>query len=210
MGKSLTEAFEGMRSIIVLSTRSKTPTEDLGVALTPHLVQTQGAVKMIRDLRLDRDWDRHCKAMSEMLACLSWVFLQAPKQLPTSLIKESLGSAEFWTNRIRKDFKGKDEKQITFCDNIKKVITGLVEYVEDYHKTGLTWNARGTSLAESVIRLSDEPTDNQDVMKSPKQRHPTLAVAPGGNLAGLMGELSKRKNADGSSAATGLKHVSCC
>lgn len=208
MGKCITEAWEGVRSIIVLASRSKAPTEEMAVALAPHLEQTQNAVKKIRTLKLGREWDRHHKAVCEMLSCVSWILMCAPRQLPSSIVKDSLGSAEFWSNRIRKDFKGKDEKQIAFCDNIKKCLTGLVEYVEANHKTGLTWNPRGTSLAESAIRLSDEPTANDEVMKSPKQRHPTLGKAiPGGNVGGLMGELNKRKSADGSSAATGLKHV---
>jgi adenylyl cyclase-associated protein len=208
MGKSLTEAWESIRTIIVLASRAKAPTEELGVALAPHLAATQAAVKQIRDLKLDRDWDRHYKAVVEMLSCLSWILYKAPKGLPSTVVKDAIGSAEFWSNRIRKDFKGKDEKQIAFCDNIKKVLTGLVEYVESYHKTGLAFNPRGMSLTEASIRLSDDPIEETDVMKSPKHRHPTLGNAPGGNTAGLMGELDKRKSADGSSAATGLKHVS--
>jgi hypothetical protein len=210
MGKSLTEAWESIRTIIVLANRSKAPSEELGVAFAPHLAQTQAAVKNIRDLKLEREWDRHYKAISEMLSCLSWLLYRAPKQLPSTVVKDAISSADFWANRIRKDFKGKDEKQIAFCDNIKTALTGLVAYVENYHKVGLAFNPRGISLAEASIRLNDEQDeDTADTIKSPRHRHPTLGNAvPGGNLAGLMGELDKRKSADGSSAATGLKHVS--
>jgi hypothetical protein len=210
MGKSLTEAWEGIRTIIVLANRAKAPSEELGVAFAPQLAQTQAAIKEIRDLRLDRDWDRHHKAIVEMLSCLWWLLYRAPKQLPSTVVKDAISSADFWVNRIRKDYKGKDEKQIAFCDNIKTALTGLVEYVESYHKVGLTFNPRGISLAEASIRLEDEvEEDTADAIKSPRLRHPTLGNAiPGGNLQGLMGELDKRKNADGSSAATGLKHVS--
>jgi hypothetical protein len=210
MGKSLTEAWESIRIMIVLANRAKAPSEELGVAFAPQLAQTQAAVKQIRDLRLDRDWDRHYKAIIEMLSCLSWLLYRAPKQLPSTVVKDAISSADFWANRIRKDYKGKDEKQIAFCDNIKTALTGLVEYVEKYHKTGLTFNPRGISLAEASILLNDElDEDTADTIKSPRHRHPTLGnTAPGGNLAGLMGELDKRKSADGSSAATGLKHVS--
>lgn len=207
LGDLLKQAFEGVRTLIVLASRSKLPDGDVVLALQSHLEPTQQAVATIRNLKLGRDWDRHQKAVTEMLSCLSWVLMRAPKALPVPMIKDTLGSAEFWSNRIRKDFKGKDDTQIKFCNDIKATITGLAEYVEEYHKTGLTFSARGVSLAEASIRLSDDKED--EVLKSPVQkRHPTLgASAAGGNLAGLMGELNKRKSADGTSAATGLKKV---
>lgn len=208
IGRLLQDAWEGVRTIVVLASRSKPPQGDLAVALAPFIGPTQDAVKKIREIRADKDFDRHQKAIFEMLGCLSWVFMQAPKQLPASFVKEALGSAQFWSNRIRKDFKGKDSVQIEFCDNLNKVVTGLVEYIEQYHKAGLTFNPRGLSLTEAGLRLSDEPFDE---LKSPSvhKRHPTLGqVVGGGNMVGLMDELNKRKSTDGSSAATGLKHVS--
>lgn len=209
MGQLLQDAWEGVRVVVVLASRSKAPTDDLATALGPHLAATQNAVKSIRNLRLDREWDCHYKAIVELLACLSWILYRAPQALPAGCVKEALGSAEFWSNRIRKDYKGKDDQQIAFCDNLKKAIAELVDYINEYHKTGLTWNPRGISLVEAAIRLSDDPIEQPDPKSPLQKRHPTLgAVAGGGNLLGLMGELNKRKNSDGSSAATGLKHVS--
>jgi adenylyl cyclase-associated protein len=211
-GTYLLNAWEGVRSIIVLSTRSKAPTEPLGQALSPYLSKTQEAVKNLRDLRLNRDWDRHQKTLVEMVGALSWILFKPPQQLPAPFVKEALGSAEFWSNRIRKDFKGKDETQIAFCDNVKKALTDLVKYIEEYHKAGLTFNPRGVSLAEAAIVLSDEvnqPAPSLPDGKSPVvKRHPTIKGGAGtGNLGGLMSELAGRKNADGSSAATGLRKV---
>lgn len=210
VGELFVKAMDGMRTVVVLASRSKPPSEDLPVALQPHLVATQKAVQELRDLKLDRDHDRHFKAVSEMLTCLSWVFYKAPAQPPAAFVKESLGSVEFWTNRIRKDCKD-DPSQMAFCDNLRKVNTELVEYITEYHKQGLAFNPRGVSLAEAAIVLVDQATDEatSSTLRSPVQkRHPTLgSVVAGPNMAGLMGELAKRKNEDGSSAATGLKHV---
>jgi len=211
-GKLLVKAWEGMRTVIVLASRSKAPApEDFATALQPHLAPTQEAAKAIQALKLSRDLDRHVKAITEMLGSLSWVFYKPPQQqLPAVFVRETLGSAEFWTNRLRKDFKG-DPKQIAFCDTAKKVITELADYIQTYHKTGLTFNPRGVSLAEAAIRLADEPaTEGELLAKSPggHKRNPVMGnVVAGGNMAGLMGELANRKSADGSSAATGLKHV---
>ena len=182
-------------------------------ALTPYLTKTQDAIKEIRGLRLDRDYDRHSKAIGEMLACLSWILFSPPQAVPSATVKETLSSAEFWSNRIRKDFRGKDESQIAFCDTLKGALTGLVKYIDDYHKAGLSWNPKGVSLAEAAIRLTDEasstPEPPMDTSgRSPKPKRAFLKGGPAvGNVGGLMAELGSRKNTDGTSAATGLKKV---
>jgi adenylyl cyclase-associated protein len=192
-----------------LASKSKKPEEDLATALSPFLQPTQEVVRQIRELKLDRDFDRQQKAITEAITCLSWMLMTAPKQLPIPFVKETLGSAEFWTNRIRKDFRGKDEKQIEFCDSLKKMMGGLEAYIEQYHKTGLTFNPKGLSFKETAIRMSDEgPDDDASAKTSSGKRRPTLGVTAAPNMLGLIGELAKKRNEDGSSAATGLKHVS--
>ena len=212
-GTYLLDAWEGVRNIIVLATRAKAPIEPLGEALAPFLGKTQEAVKNLRELRLKRDWDRHQKTLIEMVGALSWILFQPPQQLPAPFVKEALGSAEFWSNRIRKDFKGKDDTQIAFCDNVKKALTDLVVYIEEYHKAGLAFNPRGVSIAEAAIVLSDEVGQSTPSVTDSKgttvgKRHPTIKGGAGSaNLGGLMSELAGRKSADGSSAATGLRKV---
>ena len=208
-GSLIKKAWEDVRSIVVLASRSKAPA-NVAEELTPYLAPTQETIQKINSLRVDRDFDRHMKAINEMLACLSWIMLKPPQQLPGPFVKEALGSAEFWTNRIRKDFKGKNEAQIAFCDTMKTVMTGLVAYIEEYHKAGLVWNSKGVSIAEAAIRLTDEasstPEDPMDT--SARKRHPTLKGGPAAaNVGGLIAELGQRKNADGTSAATGLRRV---
>lgn len=207
MGQLIQDAFEGVRNLVVLASRSKAPDGEIGPALLPYFSKTQEAGKKIRTLKVDRDWDRHCKAINELLAVLSWAFQKPPQQLPVPFVKEVLGSAEFWSNRIRKDYKGKDDTQIAFCDNIKNVVNELAAYIQEFHKTGLAFNPRGVSLAEAAAILSDEPATETPKSPVPPKRHPTLGSGGGANLAGLMSELNKRKSQDGTSAATGLKHV---
>lgn len=211
-GTLIVKAWEGVRLIIVLASRSKSPSlDEYASTLQTHLALTQNAVSDFQKVTLSRDLDQHRKAITEILGALAWVYMKQPQQqqLPAVFVKETLGSAEFWMNRLRKEFKG-DAKHIAFCDAAKQVLVELVEYIQNHHKTGLTFNPRGVSIAEAAIRLTDEPNAEQDP-KSPAghKRNPVMgSVIAGGNIAGLMGELAQRKNADGTSAATGLKHVS--
>lgn len=206
IGKHLLDAWDGIRGVIVLATKSKAPQEELATALAPHLVQTQDSIKAIQAIKVDREWDRHYKAISEMLPCNSWVLCKAPKMLPANCAKDAIGAAEFWTNKIRKDFK-EDEAQQDFCHNVRKSLTGLSEYIEKYHKTGLTWNPKGVSLAEAAVVLAELPEEKKDVMKSPIGKRRGMGSLVGGNLSGLVSELASKRSADGNSAATGLRKV---
>jgi hypothetical protein len=210
LGKLVLDTFEGIRYVIVLSTRAKAPDGDLTETLMPYLSTTQDAVKAIQGLRLDRKFDNHLKAVVEMLHCVSWVYCQSPKAMPSGFVKECIGSSDFWSNRVRKEYKGKDEKQILWCDNLKTVLQDLATYITEYHKTGLCFNPKGVSVAEAAVRLTDNPISDAAAMAAEKKgKRTSLGVVQGGNVLGLMSELSSRKNEDGSSAATGLKHVSC-
>jgi adenylyl cyclase-associated protein len=215
ISKYWAEIMEAIRFIIVLASRSIKP-QNVATALPEHLTPVNEAVQRFHEVvkKLPRDLDRHGKAMQELVSSISWVV--AP-HAPASLVKETISSAEFWTNRIKKDFKD-DAAQIAFCDTLKTMLVELVTYIAEYHPMGLAFTGKVQSLQEAAIRLKDEETsilvdDSADpvVIKSPvggNKKNPILGnVVTSSNIAGLIGELSLRQTADGSSAATGLKHV---
>lgn len=200
LGNHLKSAWDSIRFIIALANISKQPQEDLPTALLPHLKPIQTALEGIRKLRLDRKFDWHLKAVLEMATCLSWVLIKPPPQTPVAFCKEAIASSIFWSNKIRKEFKGKDEKQIAFCDGLKAVGDGLVAYVTEYHKTGLTFNPKGLSLPDAAKSLKDSVSTSSSATSKKN-------VVSTGGLSSLMSELKGKQTADGSSAATGLRKV---
>lgn len=216
MGQLLVQTFSGMKYVVVLASKSKQPADM--AELAQHLSPVTTPVGDIRKLRLHRDFDNHQKAIMEMLACVSWVTCRAPALLPAPFVKECIGSSDFWSNRIRKEFKDKDDdvakKQLEFCDSLKKTLQDLASYIEEYHKTGLEFNPKGISVAEAAIRMSDNPLQDaaieanrkKDRLKNRKKEGLGNTVK-GGNIAGLVSELANRRSTDGSSAATGLRKV---
>jgi len=216
MGKLIVTFFEGMRYVIVLASLSKQPAEL--AELANHLKSITEPMGEIKKLRLKRDFVNHEKAIGEMVACCSWVTCRPPAQLPAPFVKECVGSTDFWANRIRKEFKGKDDDksklQLAFCDNLKAVILELSDYIKEYHTTGLTFNPKGVSLAESAIRMTDNPLQDAAVeasrkkdQQSGKKNTDIGNTVQGGNMLGLVSELANRRSDDGSSAATGLRKV---
>ena len=217
MGKQIVSFFEGMRYVIVLASLSKQPADM--AELSNHLKSITEPMGDIKKLRLKRDFVNHEKAICEMVACCSWVTCRPPAQLPAPFVKECVGSTDFWANRIRKEFKGKDDDksklQLAFCDSLKAVIVELSDYIKEYHTTGLTFNPKGVSLAESAIRMTDNPLQDAAVeasrkkdQQSGKKNTDIGNTVQGGNMLGLVSELANRRSDDGSSAATGLRKVS--
>eukprot|EP00529_Nitzschia_sp_RCC80_P025375 CAMPEP_0113498056 /NCGR_PEP_ID=MMETSP0014_2-20120614/30948_1 /TAXON_ID=2857 /ORGANISM="Nitzschia sp." /LENGTH=527 /DNA_ID=CAMNT_0000392013 /DNA_START=179 /DNA_END=1762 /DNA_ORIENTATION=- /assembly_acc=CAM_ASM_000159 len=217
MGKNVVEVFSGMQYVVVLASKSKQP--EPMTDLMQHLATITGPVGVVNKMRLKPEFTNHQKAIMEMLGCVSWVTCRAPDQLPAPFVKECIGSSDFWSNRIRKEFKGKDDdvakQQLEFCDNMKKVLQDLASYIEEYHKTGLTFNPKGVSIAEAAIRMTDNPLQDaavEAIRKKDQQSHKKNKdignTVQSGNMAGLVSELANRRSQDGSSAATGLKKVS--
>mmetsp|Transcript_8385 Transcript_8385/g.12862 ORF Transcript_8385/g.12862 Transcript_8385/m.12862 type:complete len:501 (+) Transcript_8385:81-1583(+) len=209
MGDLLQEAWAGVRTIVVVASFAKQPS-DIPGELQPHLAPLQKTLGDIRGLRLDRKYDNHCKAIMEMLGALSWIMIRPPSSTPVGFVKEANNSALFWTNKIRKEYKGKDDKHITFCDAMKDTLLDLVAYITEHHKTGLTFKPRGVSMAEAAL-LAQATAEAKEVPAekaplSPGRRSSSVRGGSGG-MNSLMGELAKKRTQDGSSAATGLKHV---
>lgn len=209
-GELIKDAWLGVRTIVVLATRSKLPSGDLSTELQLHLKPIQTALETLRKLRLDRKYDWHTKAIIELCGILSWVLVKPPPQLPSAFCREMVSSCEFWSNKIRKEYKGKDESHATFCDALKKVGNDLIQYIMEFHKTGLTWNPHGVSLAEAAVSLESKPPSEQQEPMSPRRRKQGVVTGGAGGMNSLMTELQNKQTADGASAATGLKRVSTC
>lgn len=216
MGKLLVKFFEGMRYVIVLASLSKQPSDM--AEIVQHLKPITEPMGEIKKVRLHRDFMDHEKAIHEMLVCCSWVTCRAPQQLPAPFVKECVGSSDFWSNRIRKANKGKEDDksklQLVFCDSLKATIVELSNYIKEHHTTGLTFNPKGVSLAESAVRMTDNPLQDAAVEANRKKDQAAGKknidignTVKGANMLGLVSELANRRSGDGSSAATGLRKV---
>lgn len=192
-GSHVNKIWVGIRAVVEIGTKCKKPS-DVQKSLMPFLKPVQDAIGEIRKARLDRKFDWHIKALMEMLNCASWVVMSAPPA-PSTFIKDTVGSSDYWANKIRKEYKGKDDAQIAFCDTMKALIMDLSKYVREYHLSGLMWNPRGIAIEDF------KPSESSG--SAPKPSRPAMPAA-----GDMMKELASKRTSDGSSAATGLKKVS--
>lgn len=204
----------GLRSIVEIGTKCQKP-KDVQGSLMPFLKPVQDAMGKIRQARLDRKYDWHIKAIMEMLVCASWVVMSAPPA-PSTFIKDTIGSSDFWANKIRKEHKGKEDDDAkmnrAFCDNMKKLITDLSAYAKEYHLSGLMWNARGMPIGDykpsSSSVSSPAATPVPAAVPSTSNNAKLGGASATSGVGNVMKELALKRTGDGTSAATGLKKVS--
>mmetsp|Transcript_12333 Transcript_12333/g.18717 ORF Transcript_12333/g.18717 Transcript_12333/m.18717 type:complete len:275 (-) Transcript_12333:817-1641(-) len=190
-GSNIQKVWEGIRSIVEIGTKCKKPS-DVQSSLMPHLKPVQDAMGDIRKARLDRKFDWHIKAIMEMLASASWVIMSSPPA-PSSFIKDTVGSSDFWSNKIRKEYKGKDEVMIAFCDTLKALILDLSSYVKEYHLSGLMWNPNGIPI-EDFKEQAPATTASTTTEGNVQTKGAPAGIAGGASGADIMKELAKKTN----------------
>jgi len=107
----------------------KKPTneEALGALFSPvgQLIEKIGAIK--EKNRKDPNWN-HLNTVSEGIGGLGWI---GADPTPVPFAKEAVTSSEFWSNKILKEFRGKDETQegwvVAFNNFLKAVCLSIKE-----------------------------------------------------------------------------------
>lgn len=84
-------------------------------------------------------------------SCAFAANLQEPK--PGPFVNEMKDSAQFYTNRVIKEFKEKDKVQVEWCRSYIKLLETLKEYIMKYHTTGLSWNPKGGDATATAASL---------------------------------------------------------
>jgi adenylyl cyclase-associated protein len=120
------------------------------------------------------------------------------------------GGSEFYSNRILKEFKDKDQTQVDWVKGYNGFLRELQTYIKDYHTTGLTWNAQGgeakalaTSAGSAAPKAAGGLPPPPPPPSAPLAGPPTTTGAkPAVDTAGLFSEISK-----GTAVTSGLKKV---
>lgn len=99
----------------------------------------------------------HLSSISEGIPALGWILISPT---PAPHIKEMLDAAQFYTNRVLKDFKEKDPIHAEWVKQWIKTLTELHAYVKQYHTTGLTWGTYSQRDSNASIRHVPPPTSS--------------------------------------------------
>jgi len=163
----LIQAIAAQRLYIQMGTKCSAP----GQSDLPKLLQTQtNALQAIGEFRNANRRSKvfnHLSAISESIPALGWVCVSPA---PVPYIKEMIDSAVFYTNRILKEYKDKDQTHVDWTKSLVSCLNALMAYVKEHHTTGMSWNPKGPKA--SLEKLKEKPS------KSPKPARTGGAGAP--------------------------------
>lgn len=125
-----------LRYIQLASSRAKPSPADEMQLLAPTSEQIT-AIQQYREKNRASQYFNHLSAISESIPALGWV---AVSPTPAPYVKEMNDAGQFYTNRVLKEWKGKDANHVEWCRAWVQLLSDLQAYVKQYHTTGLVWS----------------------------------------------------------------------
>jgi len=180
-------AVQALRNVIVGATAAKKPSkpEDM-VAFVKPLSDAMTAVVDYRNKqRGSKEWD-HLSTVSEGVAAFGWV---AVEPTPGPFATQSRAGAEFYSNKLLRLYKGKDETQMAWLNSFVGFLKDMEEYIKNNHRTGLTFS--GTGDAKTAAAAAAPPAGGKAPPPMPKGlliNQDAPAKASGGGDAGKAGD----------------------
>ena len=204
--EALQKAISAQREFLAVASQSKKPSQEVFAKLLDPTSKAIQEVISIRDKARGNELWNHLSAISEGVPALGWV---AVTPTPGPYAAEYKGNSEFYTNKLRMQYKGKDEVQIGFADGLSQFLGGLVAYVKKYHTTEVAWNPRGgdasaASVSAPAAKSAGGPPPPPSGGPPPP---PPAGNAPVAAKGADMNALFSQINSAGENAALGLKKV---
>lgn len=144
------EGFKQQRRFLLISTKAKKPDlagSEMAVYqdLLKPINEALMAVGGIKESNRGSPVFSQLSAVAEGIMVLAWVTVD---MRPYKHVEESLGSAQFFGNRVLKEYKDKDQDQVVWIQSFYQVFRDLAEFVKTNFQNGITWNPQGKPAAE--------------------------------------------------------------
>ncbi|KAK6948405.1 hypothetical protein Daesc_010171 [Daldinia eschscholtzii] len=154
------EGFKQQRRFLLISTKAKKPDitgSEMVVyqELLKPINEALMAVGSIKESNRGSPVFSQLSAVSEGIMVLAWVTVE---NRPFKHVEESLGSAQFFGNRVLKEHKDKDADQVEWVQSFYQVFRDLADYVKQYFPNGIPWNPSGLPAADVAKALDSAPT----------------------------------------------------
>jgi len=198
------KAVQQQRDLVAKAVVSKKPAPE---TLQKLLEPTSNLIKEVIDLREKNRPSpqfNHLSTISEGIGALGWVLVTPT---PGPFVAEARASSEFYSNRILKDYRGKEGGQI-HVDWVKawnQYLVNLQAYIKKHHTTELAWTGKADASAAAAPAAGGAKPP-----PPPKGAPPPPAAAPAPTKGGaapadptkLFAELNR-----GDDVTKGLKKV---
>ncbi|XP_060068169.1 adenylyl cyclase-associated protein 1-like, partial [Ylistrum balloti] len=142
---SITKAFENQRAFLNMASKCKEPTDKTLLAkLLQPMSQCIQQIMEFRESKRQSPLINHLSTVSESVPGFGWISV-APT--PGPYLKDFMDAGMFYSNRILKEFKDKDQKHVDWVKSWNAIFKELQSYIKANHTTGVAWNSRGGDAA---------------------------------------------------------------
>eukprot|EP01112_Ceratiomyxa_fruticulosa_P018136 TRINITY_DN575_c0_g2_i1.p1 TRINITY_DN575_c0_g2~~TRINITY_DN575_c0_g2_i1.p1 ORF type:complete len:482 (+),score=139.01 TRINITY_DN575_c0_g2_i1:150-1595(+) len=192
------KAIESQRKMIILATQAKKPSDaDLQAIIKPTSDLMQ-EITSLRDKQRTSKFFNNLSTVSEGVGALGWVVVSPT---PGPHVGDMRGGSEFYSNRILKDFKDKDQTQVDWVKAYNGFLKELQTYIKNFHTTGLTWNANGGD-AKTLAQSGASSAPAKAPTPAPSATTTTSTSAPKPDITNVFSAISK-----GTDVTSSLKKV---
>lgn len=198
-------AIKEQRKYILAASLAKKPAAE---ATAPFLQPTSEAISKvieIRDKARGNSLWNHLSAVSEAVPALGWVTIEPT---PGPYAFQYQGNSEFYTNKLLREYKGKDEDQVAWIEGLNGFLKGLVAYIKKWHTTELKWNPHGVAVSAAFAQVGGAAASPAPVPVPAAATPAAAATAPVAEKPKVVGvALFSELSAKGDSVTSGLKKV---
>lgn len=168
------EAFAEQAKFLQIVARARKP-EPTDPTFAQCLAPINGkieALTALKDANRRSEFFNHLNTVAEGAPVLGWIV----SDTPAAFIPEFKDSAQFWANRVMKEYKDKDAAHVEWVKLFLAIFDALRAYAKEYHASGLAWNASGVSIGEAVAAAGSSPSSGAGA--APLASSAALAGAP--------------------------------
>ncbi|KAJ9154895.1 Adenylyl cyclase-associated protein [Pleurostoma richardsiae] len=177
------QGFKEQRRFLLITTKAKKPDLTTGAEMSVYqdllkpINEALMAAGDIKESNRGSPVASQLSTVAEGIMVLAWVTVD---NRPYKHVEESLGSAQFFGNRVLKEYKDKDPKQVEWVQSFYQMFRDLTDYVKQYYSSGIPWNPKG-QLAQEVAKSIDSagsPASGSTSGLPPPPPPPTGALPP--------------------------------
>ncbi|KAI9318919.1 adenylate cyclase associated N terminal-domain-containing protein [Dichotomocladium elegans] len=200
------EVFDAQKTIVHISVFAKKPemTSAIFMKLLEPIQKALSGVVSLKDQNRGHPLFNHISAVAEGIPALGW-FTVEPTPVP--FIREMKDAAQFYGNRVVKDWKEKDAKHVDWIRAFSSMLEALAQFVKENYPTGLTWNANGEAadaligkVGGAVVSAPQTPAACGASPPPPPPPPPPMTLAdfesskPSGGASAVFAEINKGSN----------------
>lgn len=140
------EAFDAQMSFVKGASESAAPNQTELIKLLQPTSDRISQIQGFREKNRSSKYFNHLSAISESIPALGWVCVSPT---PGPHVKEMNDAGQFYTNRVLKEWKEKDQTHVEWAKTWIQTLTELQQYIKQYHTTGIVWAGKNKMVAPS-------------------------------------------------------------